>query len=468
MTDSNRSGLSRRSLVKALGVGATVGLAGCSGDGASGEMGGDGGSSDGSDESSTSSDGSSSESGGEQALLWEYAFPNDDQPPVWKNGFIDNYEERVGEEPEIARFSYEDLRQKFLTGARTGDPDAIEGVLSHLTEYVKAGHLEPLGDWAEGLDHYDGFVDSALDAMTYKGELYGLPYTGNGRALIYRTDIFEELRQDPQETAAEYHEVGRMINEEYDDMRAYHNCTKDGSVRAFQEWMSHVYQHTDQLYVPDGDGWSLNIEADQLGQIFDNWYAKVWAGDNPVANPDQLGTGWQVNDPGYLNGQFAMIDCGTWLRGWTSGDNINDSDATSQLLNNNTAVTHLPYGEGGSQGTFLEVKPIMLNSHSDNKEKAKEILAAWTDPDTLASGAEDSPGNFMTPVHNDIESTITNEDWEPFTDVFETGRALAKIGWGPVREEFYPLMQEVAYGRTDPYDAGQSLHEGLSGLESEL
>ncbi len=442
MTDDNSSGLTRRSFTKGLGGGAAAaGLAGCLGGGGNGS---------------------------EQALLWEYAFPNDGTPPIWKDEFLANYEERAGEELTVARFSYEDLRQKFLTGARTGDPDAIEGVLSHLTEYVKAGHLEPLGDWAEGLDHWDGFVDSAVDAMTYRGELYGLPYTGNGRALIYRKDILNELGQEPPETAAEFQQIARMVNREYDDMWGYHNCTKDGSVRGFQEWMSHVYQHTDQLYVPDGESWSLNIEADALGQIFDDWYFQIYAADNPVGNPDQLGTGWQVNDPGFLNGQFAFIECGTWLRGWTSGENINDTDATTQLLDNDTGVAHLPYSEGGSQGTFLEVKPIMINAHSDNKERAKDVLAAWTDPEVLTKGAEDKSGDFMTPVHEDVESTIDNENWAPFTDVFGTGRALAKIGWGPVRQKFYTYMQEVAYGETDPYNAGDQFHSELKSLESEL
>ncbi|HMB51401.1 MAG TPA: extracellular solute-binding protein, partial [Natronoarchaeum rubrum] len=232
--------------------------------------------------------------------------------------------------------------------------------------------------------------------------------------------------------------------------------------------MSHVYQHTDQLYVPDGESWSLNVEADALGQIFDDWYFQIYAADNPVGNPDQLGTGWQVNDPGFLNGQFAFIECGTWLRGWTSGENINDSDATTQLLDNDTGVAHLPYSEGGSQGTFLEVKPIMINAHSDNKERAKDVLAAWTDPEVLTKGAEDKSGDFMTPVHEDVESTIDNENWAPFTDVFGTGRALAKIGWGPVRQKFYTYMQEVAYGETDPYNAGDQFHSELKSLESEL
>lgn len=459
MTQKSNQNVSRRKIVTALGAGAATGLAGCSGGDASEEFGG----------SSNSGNGSSNGSGsGNQILFWTYAFPNDKNPPVWKDAFIKNYEKRAGEGIKIGRFSYEDMRQKFLTGARTGQPDAIEGVLSHLTEYVKAGHLEPLNDYVEDLDYMDGFVDSALDAMRYKGKLYGLPYAGNGRALIARKDILEELGQDVPTTASEFHEIGRMINKEYDDMWAFHNCTKDGSVRAFQEWMSHVYQHTENLYVPDGDSWKLNISADALGQIFDNWYYQVWAADEPLANPDQLGTGWQVNDPGYINGQFAFIECGTWLNGWITGDNIKNSDRAKTILNEKTRVAHLPHGEGASRGTYLEVKPVMVNTHSSQKNEAFDAVAAFASPDSLRAMAKDEPGNAMTPVHKDVESTIEDEDWSPFTDVFESGRPLAKIGWGPVRQRFYKHMQEVSYGRTDPYKAGSALHEQLKSLESDL
>ncbi|WP_415379455.1 ABC transporter substrate-binding protein [Halosimplex sp. TS25] len=460
MHDSDTPGRTRRSIVKTLGVGAAVGLAGCSGGG------GDGGSGDGGD--GGDGDSGTTESG-EKALMWEYAFPNEQgAEPVWKNAFEANYEERVGQEIEIGRFSYEDLRQKYLTGARTGDPDAIEGVLSHLTEYVKAGHLESLDGWAEELDHYDGFVESALDACRYKGELYGLPYEGNGRAFIVRKDILDELGQDVPQTTSELHEVGRMINEEVDGVTAFHNCTKDGSVRAFQEFMSSVYQFTDSLYVPDGDSWSLDVEAEALGKIFDDYYYQIYAADNPVGDPDDLGTGWQTNDPGYINGNYAFIECGTWLQGWTSGENINDTETAEDILNNKTRVAHIPRSEGGEKGTFLEIKPVMVNSHSEQKQKAKSAVAAWTEPDTLEAMAEDSPGKAMTPVHDGIESTIDDDDWAPFTEVFETGSALAKITWGPVRQEFYPLMQEVAYGRTDPYKAGDQFHSALTGLESEV
>lgn len=458
--NSNAFSVRRRSLVKALGAGTATGLAGCTGgNGAGDQMDGDG------------TTGTSRNGGGDNGpapLFWNYAFPNDDTPPIWRDEFLANAEDRLGRQPRMGRFTYEDLRQKYLTGARTGDPDAIEGVLSHLTEYIKAGHLEPLGDFVEELDFFDGYVDSAVDAVTFRGELYGLPYSGNARALIYRSDILDDLGLAPPETADDFHEIGREINSEYDDVQAYHNCTKDGSVRAFQEWMSHVYQHSDQLYVPDGESWSLNIGADTLGQIFDNWYYQIYATEDPIGSPDQLGTGWQVNDPGYLNGEFAFIECGPWLRGWTAGDNIDDTEATKRLLDENTGVTHLPVGEGGSRGTFLEVKPVMVNSHSDQKTGAKQTIAAFAEPDTIRAMGEDTPGFAVTPVHEEVESTISNENWQPFTDVFETGRALAKIGWGQVREPFYMYMQEVAYGETDPYEAGQQFHDELTALEGEL
>ncbi|MFB6189873.1 MAG: ABC transporter substrate-binding protein [Halapricum sp.] len=446
MTDTNSAGLTRRSLVKGLGAGAvTAGLAGC------GALGGGSGGGDG------------------KALFWEYAFPNTQgEKPIWKNAFKEQYKKRADEQVKIGRFSYEDMRQKFLTGAKTGDPDAIEGVLSHLTEYLKADHLLELSDWAQGLDHYDGFVESALDACKYQDKLYGLPYDGNGRAFVVRKDILDQLGQDVPQTASELHEVGRMVNKEVDGVTAFHNCTKDGSVRAFQEWISSVYQFTDHLYVPDGDSWKLNIDADSLGKIFDDYYYQIYAGDDPVGDPDDLGTGWQTNDPGYINGNYAFIECGPWIRSWTSGENIDDTGTAKDILNNKTRIAHIPRSEGGEKGTYLEVKPVMINKHSGQKDKAKMILSAFTDPKTLRAMAEDSPGKAITPVHTAVDSTLSNDDWMPMTDVFKTGHALAKITWGPVRQKFYPLMQKVAYGKKDPHKAGNTLHQQLKSLESEV
>lgn len=460
--------VSRRHWMKALGVGTAAALAGCTGgDGGSAAEGGadDGGSAG----NGSNSDGGSSGGGGGKSklIMWNAAFQGDENKP-WQDWYTTQFQEQYDSSINVSAFEYPDARQKYLTGGRTGDPDVIEGVLSHLSEYAKADLIEPIGDRAEGLDYFEGYVDSALEAMTYEGKLYGLPYTGNGRALVYRKDVFDELGLEPPETADEFLEVGREIKNADVDVEAFHNCTKDGSVRAFQEFMSHVYQHEDNVYKREGDSWTLVPSAETFGLVFDTFYAQVWAGDDPIANTEQLGTGWQVNDPGYLNGKFAMIECGPWLRGWTTGSDINDSEKTKTILNENTAIAHLPRAEGGSKGTYLEVKPVMLNANSEQKEDAWKALSFFTSPESLAEGKKVSAGDYITPVHEDVESTLDNENWKPFLDVFETGKALSKISWGPVREAFYTHMQNVAYGKSDPYKAGKQFHSELKDLESKV
>jgi ABC-type glycerol-3-phosphate transport system substrate-binding protein len=469
MTDNDSDTVSRRTILRGAGVGAGVALAGCAGGGG----GGGGGGGDGTDtETATPTETQAMAGGGggsgEGILHWDAGLPSDEQELEQTISTLKEFfSDRTGSQVEITDFTYEDLRSGYLTGARSGDPDSAEGVLSHLTEYARAGLIEPITDEAQSLEWFDGYVDSTIDAMRYDGDIYALPYTGNGRAFIYRLDIFEELGQEPPETADEFLEIGRMIDSET-DIVPFHNCTKDGGVRAFQEWMSHVYQHTDNLYVQEGDGWVVNIEAETLGLIFEKFYYEVWASDNPIANPDQLGTGWQVNDPEYINGNVAMIECGPWIRNWTSGPEISDSDAATDILDNKTAVAQLPYAEGGSPGTYLEVKPVMVNSNSDSKDLAFDMVATRCAPEVMNSMSEIDPGGNITPVHEDVESTLENENWQTFTEVFRSGRALAKIAWGPVRQEFYPEMQNVAYGEKDPYTAGEDLHSALADLESEL
>ncbi|SFR64776.1 extracellular solute-binding protein [Halogeometricum limi] len=463
MTDDIPNTRTRRTVLKALGVATATGLAGCSGGGGSAAQQGTGAG----DESTSGGSGNGGGGSGDKLIMWNAGFQGDENKP-WKDWYVDQFSGEYGRSIQVSAFEYPDARQKFLTGGRTGNPDVIEGVLSHLSEYAKAGLIEPVGDRAEQLDHFDGYVDSTIEAMTYKGELYGLPYTGNGRALVYRKDIFDELGLEPPETAEQFLEAGRTINEERDDVEAFHNCTKDGSVRAFQEWISHVYQHEDRLYEPDGDSWTLVPDAETLGLVFDNFYYQVWAGDDPIGNPEQRGTGWQVNDPGYLNGQFAMIECGPWLRGWTSGSDINDSEKTTTILDEKTAIAHLPRAEGGSKGTYLEVKPVMLNANSKQKEMGWNALSLFTSPASLEEGKKVSAGDYITPVHEDVETSLDNENWTPFTEVFETGKALSKIGWGPVREAFYTHMQNVVYGKSDPYKAGEQFHGELKDLESKV
>ncbi|WP_225333560.1 sugar ABC transporter substrate-binding protein [Halomicrobium urmianum] len=429
----------------------------------SGCLGGNGGGGDGGN--STGGDGNSGNV--PEILFWIGSADPESPGGKFRDWYHSSFEENHDAKLTISTFSYMDRRQKFLTGGRQGEPDYIEGVLSHISEFQKAGLLEPLTEQAKNLDYWDGFIEGAKDAVTYDGEVWGLPSTGNGRALVYRNDVFEELGLEPPETVEEFHQAGRTINEEMDDMWAFHNCTKEGSVRAFQEWISHVYQHEDNLYQVKDGSWELVPSAETLGTIFKNWYAEVYASDDPVGNPDSLGTGWQVNDYGYLNGDYAMIECGPWVLEMVSDDEIDDSDAAKKRIQENTTIKHLPHAENASRGTYLEVKSLMVNKHSSNTEMAFQAAEHRTNLEAFEKMKENGM-NLATPMHTEISTTIENDNLAAFGDVIETARPLAKIKWGSVRTAFYEEMQAVAYGDKDPMTAGEDFHQKLDDITSDL
>jgi ABC-type glycerol-3-phosphate transport system substrate-binding protein len=445
MTENNTMlYMKRREMIK--GIGATAGVAsfaGCANSGIPGTGG----------------------SGGSNGELLFWASPFDDAVwDPWKKWFNNQWKKNHDSSVTLSPFTYEDMRQKFLSGGRQGKPDAIEGVLENLSEYIKADLVEPITKQGKNLDFSDGYIDGAWNAVTYKGEVYGLPYFGNGRALVYRKDVFERNGLKPPKTAKEFHEVARTIKEN-EDITPFNNCTKKGGVRAFQEWISHVFQYHDNLYIPDGDSWKLQATPDTLGKIFKAFYYEPWASDNPFCNPDNKGQGYQANDPGYLNGNIAMIECGTWLMGWTTGPEINNESQTTKLLEENTGVAQLPYATGGEVGTYLEVKPVMVNKHSKNKDQAFDIVSKFCSPKSMRQMPSD---NNLTPVHKDVKPTLKIDAWKPFVDAMEAGKPLAKITWGPVMDAYYDEMQSVVYGRKEPMKAGKDLHSKLKDLESKI
>ena len=456
MADDDIRGSTRRGLLRGIGgATGTLGLAataGCVGGGGGG--------------TGNDSSGGGSDDGTTELLFWTESF-NNPANAEWEEWYRTTLQENHPVELSVSASTYADRRQNFLTGARQGSPDYIEGILNHLTEFQQADLLEPMTEYVNALDFWEGFTDGALKAVTYKDEVWGMPWTGNGRALLYRNDVFEELGLEPPKTVSEFLEVGRAINEQRDDMVAFHNCTKVGSSRGFQEFMSHVYQHDDNLYQVNNESWEVVPGPDALATVLENWYYEVWASDNPLANPDQLGTGWQVNDYGYLTGDYAMIECGPWILDMPSEDAVEDQEAAEERLYENTTVTHLPYDSNGERGTFLEVKPVMVNKHSSNKELAKEAVGLYCSPDSFRTMKETGL-SIATPLHTEISTTIERDNLAAFEEVMETGRPLAKVPWGSTRDALYPEIQGVAYGEKEPQAAGETLHQKFTDIAKDL
>ena len=114
----------------------------------------------------------------EYVLKWE-----EDVKAALPNATVDNY---------YGPGKYQDQRDRFLLQAESGKPDVIEGLLEDMAAYVQAGLIEPLDERFAAWEDSGMFVESTLEPLRIDGQLYGIPYNTNARAMVYRKDIFEE------------------------------------------------------------------------------------------------------------------------------------------------------------------------------------------------------------------------------------------------------------------------------------
>src|SRR5690625_4395155 len=118
------------------------------------------------------------------------------------------FEAETGATVELVEKNFDDIRPDFLAQVPTGEgPDITVGAHDWLGEFTVNGVVSPLELGAAA----DEFEDVALEAFTYDGQVYGLPYAIENIALFRNAELtdvvpetFEEMIQAGEEAGAEY------------------------------------------------------------------------------------------------------------------------------------------------------------------------------------------------------------------------------------------------------------------------
>lgn len=403
---------------------------------------------------------------GEASLaFWNMPFVTQEVSPE----YVNLWEERVQQAVPNASVDnfygpgkYTEQRQTFLVQYQSGTPDVIEGLLEDVAVYVQRGAIEPLDSYFEAWGDSGQFVESTLAPLTIDGKLYGIPYNTNARAMVYRTDVFEELGLEFPETWTEMIQAARTITAET-DMHGLFLCTKVGGPRARQEFISWFFQVNggEGMFSVSGDEVTYNASVDELELVL-TLYDEAFKGDNPACDPNERGNGWESEDPGYVNGQWAMAPMGPWLWGRRQ-----DSASAKDVLENRTAIASLPVYENGTPATYLEVKSIMMNAASDTKDQAWELMKFITSEEMMARWLVDSGG--IPPRQDSLEMDLFQEadiGWwiQGYANELDKAVAQAPINWGPVSEANLRAVNYVIYDQRTPREAAQWLYDEVTGL----
>ncbi|KXA94042.1 hypothetical protein AKJ65_05580 [candidate division MSBL1 archaeon SCGC-AAA259E19] len=350
---------------------------------------------------------------------------------------------------------YEKEKKQFLIAAKSGVPDVQEQVYAVYGTLVDQGLIMPITERFNNWDKSDEFYDWTIDAMKIKGEIWGVPHQTNVRCLAYRKDILEKYGLSVPKTWSELVEVASTITEKEEGMQGLALTTKQGDVRACQEFQAWFYAATDhRMFKRSGDKWTLWGTEEDFKKVFELYHAVLNA-DPPGFKKEGLGNGYPETDRGLLRGKYAMAHMGPWLPFWAQGKPENS--VMKQTLDE-IAVAPLPQPEGSTDvvGSYAETKAYVINKYTKHPDKTWELITEglenpeWRTQVTLT--------NFQLPARKDIANKpkIMKHEWlKPWSTRVKEDRGIvpAPINWGPVKEEMYKNISAVCQEVKTPQKA---------------
>ncbi|MBW9093428.1 maltose ABC transporter substrate-binding protein [Microbacterium jejuense] len=313
----------------ALALTAAVVLAGCAG--GSADDGGDG-----------NADGT-----GAELVIW-----TDEERQAAVKDAAKAFEEETGASVKIVKKNFEDLRNDFIAQVPTGKgPDITVGAHDWLGALVAAGVVDTidLGDKASE------FEQVALEAMTYDGQLYALPYSLETIALVQNADL---VGTDAPATWDDMIQKGLAAGTERPFVINTNGETGDGyTMYGFQTSFGAP------VFVQDASG-SYTTEVGMGGPAGEAF--AQWLGANGKNGTGYISTtvDYDINNELFNSGKAPYTIQGPWaISAYPDVKNI--------------VVSPIPSAGGQPAAPFVGVQGFYLSSQSKNKLLAQSFLVDY-------------------------------------------------------------------------------------------
>ncbi|WP_159619723.1 sugar ABC transporter substrate-binding protein [Ruania rhizosphaerae] len=264
------------------------------------------------------------------------------------------FEEDTGATVTVVQKNFEDLRADFLAQVPTGEgPDITVGAHDWLGEFVESGVVDTvdLGDRA------GAFEQVTLDAFTYEGQLYAMPYAQESVALIQNTELVGE------EAPATWDEMIQMATDAGFEERPFILYTNgpEGDM-----YTSYAFQTSFGAPVFTQDDAGSYTSEIGLGGENGLAYAQ-WLYDNGSA-----GTGYftdtidyDIGNELFATGESPFIVQGPWVIPTYTDAGID------------VAVGPIPAAGGETASPFVGVQGFYLSAQSANALLATEFLTGY-------------------------------------------------------------------------------------------
>lgn len=312
---------------------------------------------------------------GETLLIWG----DDTRAPVLAE-LAEEFEEEFGITVEVQEVGFGDIRDQLLVAGPEGlGPDILVGAHDWLGQLVSNGAIVPidLGDLTSD------FLPASVEAFTYNGEVWGMPYVIENIALIRNVDLvpeapatWQEVREISEALAAD--DIYGFLARTGD---FYHNFP---IITAFGGYLFGFNE--DGSYNPSDVG--LTTEG---GLAAAEWLGSMYADGLMVPDVDD-----DVSLELFGAGELAMFITGPW--------STIDLDASGI----NYSIDLLPGAEGGLENgrPFSGVQGLMISAFSENQLLAEDFLFNFVADEDIMSELAGTRGPVFAGAEIDDENII--------------------------------------------------------------
>lgn len=261
-----------------------------------------------------------------------------------------DYEAQTGISVEIVARDNSTLKDDFIQQANSGSgPDVVMGAHDWLGELTTNGVIAPL----ELGDKASEFLPVALDASTYDGTVYELPYAVENLAMLRNADLVAEPAANYDDMIAKGEASGAefaFVVEQGENGNPYHLYPFQTAFGApvFGRDANGAYDPT-QLTLGDGTDFA------------------IWLGTQGVNGSKNMST--EITGD-IAKEKFNSGEAAFWLTGpW----NVNSAVEAGI----NVAVDRIPSPGPDAAQPFAGVKGFFVNQYSENKVAANDFLVNY-------------------------------------------------------------------------------------------
>jgi N,N'-diacetylchitobiose transport system substrate-binding protein len=264
---------------------------------------------------------------------------------------------------QLERQQWTGLVEKLTTALSGSDaPDVVEFGNTQAQSFEAAGAVVDLSDKAAELGG-DDFLTSLLEAGTYDGKLYAVPYYAGARVVVYRKDLFEEAGIDVPTTLDEFLAAGVALKEANASTPNFSGIYLPG--KNWYAVLSYIWDKGGDIAVQEDGEWVGQLDSPEsiagleyFKQVFDE------ANAAPADSDDAQ------DFTAFCNGEVGMMQA----PGWKPGQIIDPVDGCPEM-EPNIGVFALPGTEAGTTApVFLGGSVLAIPTNSEHQELAYDLL----------------------------------------------------------------------------------------------